>query len=273
MLRRMNLWLVTGAVVLVALAAAACGRDAGAPADPAGPVLGALVEGARVRTAVTDRIVLPADPEPSAPGGAAQAATSWRETEVRGGQAREPEAGTPLAMLAGRGGPFGEAEQMDADGHRHRVVVTGDGKGPLTAVRYERDGEVVAEVLYRWEPRTGGFVLRQRVLTLKKEGRVLARLVRTASVAEVLPGAGALAAGADPAGGSRPPIAMAQVNACFREWVVYIGASTALIVAGEVYTVAPNPASAAALLAAAGAWEQSLDRLLICQYNTAMGLP
>lgn len=258
MLRRMNLWLVAGAVVLVALAAAACGRDAVAPGVTAGPETGAFVEGARVQALVEDRVDVPAGVA------VAPASPAWRRAVILRGEAREAEARTLLAVLPGAPGRGGETEHVDAEGHRHRLLLDGGGRGPVTRVRYERDGEEIAEVAYRWEPRAGGWMLRERTLTLKRDGRVLARLVRSVSAAQVSEGAASVA----PAGA--PPFSRTEAFPCLREWVQYLGASTTLIIAGEAYTLQPqNPALLSALLGAAGVWEQSLDALLACQWRTA----
>jgi len=265
MLRRLHLWLVTGAVVLVALAAAACGRDAGAPGVATGPEARALVEGARIEALVQDRVEVPA-------GAAVAPATSaWRQAVVLGGEAREAETGALLAVLPGTSGRDGERrgeeEQVDREGHRHRLLVDGGGKGPVTRVRYERDGEEIAEVAFRWDARAGGWMLRERTLTLKRGGRVIARLVRSVRVAQVSEGE----ASAAPVGA--PPFSRADVFGCFREWARYLGASTALIIAGEAYVLQPqNPAIMTALLGAVGVWEQSLDALLECQWRSAIGL-
>jgi len=272
-MKRVNLWLAAGAAVVVALAAAACARDASAPnastAAPGAPAV-ALSDGALVRATVREAIEVPG--AGTAPEVRELGLVS-REAVVAGGEAMDRESGTLLAVAEGRLTGERESRYADAEGHQHRLVVAGlGGRGPIASVRYERDGEVVAEVTYRWEPRGGGFALRERVLELHRGGRVLIRHVRAAGFLDVRPGTGSV----DPAiglnGGPLPPVALAQAIPCLREWVTYIGASTILIVAGEVFTVAPNPASASALVAAASAWETSLDALLACQVRNAFPL-
>ena len=54
------------------------------------------------------------------------------------------------------------------------------GGGPVQSVRYERDGELVAELGYRWAPAEGGYVLREGVLTLRSHGRVVLQQLASA---------------------------------------------------------------------------------------------
>lgn len=267
-MRRVNLWLMVGAAVLVALAAAACARDASAPDDAAIPAAAAVGEGAAVRVAVREAIEVP---RTGGPAMVQDLGETTREAVVEGGEAIERGSGAVLALAPGRGLGHRDYQYADDEGHRHRLVVDGTpGQGPLASVRYERDGEVVAEMAYRWEPRGDGYVLRERVLTLRKNGQVLLRHVRTAGAVDVTPGP---AAGLAPlgTGGPLPPVQLTTALPCLWEWAKYLGASAALIVAAEVYTVMPSPASGAALLAAAGAWEGALDALLVCQVRNALG--
>ena len=272
-MRRVNLWLAAGVAVVVALAAAACARDASAPsastAEPGAPAV-ALSDGALVRATVREAIEVPGAgtaPEVRELGLVA------REAVVAGGEAMDRESGTLLAVAEGRQAGERESRYTDAEGHEHRLVVAGlGGRGPIASVRYERDGELVAVVTYRWEPRGGGFALRERVLALHRGGRVLFRHVRAAGVLDVRPGTAAVVPAIGPNGDPLPPVALAQAIPCLREWATYIGASAVLIVAGEIFTVAPSPASAAALVTAAGAWETSLDALLTCQVRNAFPL-
>jgi hypothetical protein len=272
-MRRVNLWLAAGVAVVVALAAAACARDASAPgasiAEPGAPAV-ALSDGAFVRATVREAIEVPGAgtaPEVRELGLVA------REAVVAGGEAMDRESGTLLAVAEGRLTGERESRYADGEGHQHRLVVAGlGGRGPIASVRYERDGEVVAVVTYRWEPRGGGFALRERVLELHRGGRVLIRHVRAAGLLDVRPGTEAVVPSIGQNGGPLPPVALAQAIPCLREWATYIGASATLIVAGEIFTVAPNPATASALVAAASAWETSLDALLTCQVRSAFPL-
>ncbi len=267
-MRRVNLWLMVGAAVLVALAAAACARDASAPDAAAIPAAAVVGERAGVRAAVRETIEVP---RVNGPAMVQDLGVTTREAVVEGGEAVERGSGAVLALAPGRGLGHRDFQYADDEGHRHRLVVDGGpGQGPLASVRYERDGEVVAEMAYRWEPRGDGHVLRERVLTLRKNGQVLLRHVRAAGTVDVTPGP---AAGLAPlgTGGPLPPVQLAMALPCLWEWARYVGASAALIVAAEVFTVAPNGATVAALLAAAGAWESSLDALLTCQVRSVLG--
>jgi hypothetical protein len=273
-MKRSDPGLTWGAAALLAVAVAAgCARDASAPEVGGPPAVPAarLTEGALVRTTVRDAITLrrldgtPAvrELEPAAV-----------EAVVTNGAAVDRGTGAVLAA-ARRDGDDRDLRYRDDGGHVHRLVVAGlRGRGPVASVRYERDGEVLAEVAYRWEAREGGYVLRERVLSLLRDGRVLLQQVRSAAAVEVTPAAapGAAAAPDDAAG--RPPVLRAEMAEirCLKEWAIYIGASAALIVAGELYVVAPGPATASALVAAAGAWETSLNNLLVCQANSVMVL-
>jgi hypothetical protein len=270
-MRRANRWRTWGlAVAAAGLAVAACARDAsapgaGVPTDGAAPAA-ALSDGAVVRATVRDEVEVP---RTGADAAVRVLGAGLREGVVAGGAARDAATGVLLAVGPGRPTRSRELRHADDAGHEHRLVLDGQsgGEGPPATVRYERDGEVVAEVDYRWERRGGGYVLRERTLTLHEQGRVLLRQVRR--VDGVAIAAGALAA-ADPAAGASapPPVLLAQAIPCLREWAVYIGASTTMILAGEVFTVMPNPATGSALVAAIGAWETALDRLLICQINS-----
>lgn len=274
-MRRMNRRIVWGAVAVVAgLAVAACARDASAPGvkipTAAEAPTAALSDGAVVRAEVRDEIELP---RIGASAAVRDLGFGTLEGVVLGGAALDGASGTLLAQRASRESGHRDLRHDDDKGHNHRLVLAGrpDGDGPPATVRYERDGEVVAEVDYRWERRGGGYVMRERTLTLHRHGRVLLRQVRRVDGVEIA--AGVPMAEAQGAGPGAPPLVWrATAVACFREWVVYIGASASLIVAGEIYAVAPNPASGGALIAAAGVWEQSLQSLLMCQYNSTIRL-
>ncbi len=70
------------------------------------------------------------------------------------------------------------------------------------------------------------------------------------------------------AAGGLPPVQLAQMANCTREWISYGGASLAMIVAGEVFTLMPNGATLSALLSAIAVWERSLDNLMNCQLGS-----
>jgi len=274
-MRRTKRRMVWGAAAVVAgLAVAACARDASAPGvrvptDAEAPTA-ALADGAVVRAVVRDEVEVP---RLGASAAVRELGFGTHEGVVIGGVALDGASGAPLALRPGSEGGSFDLRHNDDEGHDHRLVLHGQpgGGGPPASVRYERDGEVVAEVDYRWERRGGGYVLRERTLTLHRHGRMLLRQVRRIEGVEIAAGVPtAEAPGAGPA--PRPPVWGVQNVSCFREWVVYISASGVLIVAGEIYAVAPNPASGGALIAAAGAWEQSLQSLLMCQYNSTIGL-
>lgn len=262
-MKRINLYFVVGTAVLAVLAVAACARDRGDPAAATGPtarIEAAVAEGATVRATVHDAVAVP--------GGAVTqtgAASTAAEAVVRRGLARDPASGAFLAAAAGNG-VNGEKEFQFTDdgGHRHRLVVRGQpGHGPIASARYERDGALVAEVAWRWDARGGGWVLRERSLTLFRDGHVLLRQVREAE------GVGVTPADAVADGGSLPPVQRTMVLSCEGEWAAYIGASATLLIAGEVFTLFPSSATATAALAAAGAWEQALNNLVTCELRAA----
>jgi hypothetical protein len=262
-MKRLNLYFVLGTAVLAVLAVAACARDRSGPAaatDPAAQVAGAVTEGALVRATVRDVVAVPGSAATEADAG-----VSTAEATVSGGRAMDPAHGAFLASADGNG-VDGEREFQftNDDGHRHRLVLRGlPGHGPIASARYEEDGEVVAEIAWRWEGRAGGWVLRDRTLTLHRHGRVVLRHVRQTDAVNVTP------FGAAPDGAFAPPVQRAKAVACGQEWVIYIGASATLILAGEVYTVAPNPATLAALGGAITAWEGAFNNLLNCQLRAS----
>jgi hypothetical protein len=263
-MKRRILGLTCGlAAILAAALAVGCGRDASGP--EAGGIAAAraapVAEGAVVRTTVRDALLVPGQ------GSAAvrELGVTPAEAVVVGGRAVDERCGALLAVVAGRGRGR-ELRHTDAEGHAHRLVIETLDAGPMTSARYERDGEVLAEVAFRWEPRDGGYVMRERVLSLYRNGSVVLRQVRQGADPEVT-------AAAAPAGGAaldvRPPVLPAQaLPDCTEEWAVYIGASAAMIVAGEIFTLVPNPATAGALLTAVNAWERSLNNLLACQIRS-----
>jgi hypothetical protein len=254
------------AVLLAAALAVGCGRDASGPEGngPLATPAARLAEGALVRTTVRDALAVPRE-------GASPAVQDMEpvaaEAVVASGRAVDERCGAVLAARPG-GDATRELSYTDESAHRHRLVVArGSRGGPVQTVRYERDGEVVAEATYRWDPVDGGYVLRERILALFRDGRVVVRQLRSVGAVDVIAAAAGAAAG-------RPDVLrqqMAEIG-CIKEWAVYLGASTTLILAGELYTVMPNPATGAALLAAAGVWEKSLNSLLVCQANGALGL-
>lgn len=264
-MRRINLYFVLGTAVLAVLAVTACARDRSGPAavtDPAARTLAAVTEGARVRATVRDAVAVP--------GGAAtevDAGVATAEAVVRGGCAMDPGSGAFLAATDGNG-VDGERDFhfTDDDGHRHLLVLHGmPGHGPIVSARYEKDGEVVAEVAWRWEGRSEGWVLRERALTLHVHGRIVLRQVRQADAVDVTPAGGA------PEGGFLPPVQRAKAigAACGLEWGAYIGASAVLIVAGEAYTLAPSPVTLGAVATAMVGWEKAFNGLVDCQLRAA----
>jgi len=259
-MRRVNLWLAAGAAVVVALAAAACARDASAPDAGAFPAAAAVVEGASVRATLTERVEVPGG---ALPARAPEADARSHEATVVRGAAVDPATGAVLALASAP--EIGEREVRFADdaGHNHRLWIAGlPGRGPVASVRYERDGEPIAEIAYRWDTRDGGFVLRERTLTLTRGGRVILRHVRAVQSVVVAP---APDAATPSAAGGLPPVQLAQMLNCTREWIAYGGASLSMIVAGEVFTLMPNGATLSALLTAIGVWERALDGLINCQ--------
>lgn len=264
-MRRVNLWLAAGVAVVVALAAAACARDASAPdataADASAfPAAGAVVEGASVRATLTERVEVPGG---ALPGPAPEAGALWHEATVLHGAAVDPATGAVLALTSAREVGERDVRFADGEGHDHRVRIAGlAGRGPVARVRYERDGEPVAEIVYRWDRRDGGFVLRERTLTLTRGGRVILRHVRSVQAAVVAPESDATTPSAS---GGLPPVQRAQMLGCTREWLAYGGASVAMIVAGEAFTLWPNGATLNALLGSIAVWERALDNLLTCQ--------
>jgi len=259
-MRRVNLWLAAGAAVVVALAAAACARDASAPDAGEFPAAAAVVEGASVRAMLIERVEVPGSAF-SAP--VLKADELSHEATVLRGAAVDPATGAVLALTAAR--EVGERDVRFADdaGHQHRIRITGlGGRGPVAHVRYERDGEPIAEIAYRWDRRDGGFVLRERTLTLTRGGRVILRHVRATQSVVV---ASAPDAAIPLAVGGLPPIQLAQAVGCFREWLAYGGASVVMIVAGEAFTIWPSGVTFGALMSSVGLWERALDALINCQ--------
>jgi len=263
--RRVIGWTCGVAVLLAAALAVGCGRDAGGPERSVGPAAPAarLAEGAVVRATLRDAVVAPR--EGSAPS-LLEFDPAPAEAVVAHGRAVDASCGALLAAGAWGAGAR-ELRHDDATAHVHRLLVRAPGNGPVEAVRYERDGEVLAEAAYRWGAVGDGFVLRERVLTLFSHGRVLLRQVRRADAPSVL--AAAAAASTDVPDGPRPLLA-AMAPDCSKEWAVYIGASATMILAGEVYTLIPNPATGSALVTAIGAWEKALNNLLDCQARLAL---
>ncbi len=260
-MKRINLYFVLGAAVLAALAVAACSRDRSGPAaatDPAVRLADAVAEGAQVRATVHDAVEIvggfpiPGDGE-----------TRSAEAVVSGGRAVDAASGALLAQTE-RGGLDGERilRFTDAEGHHHRLLLRGNpGHGPLASARYEKDGEVVAEVEWNWEARSGGWVLRDRTLTLHRHGRVSLRQVRQATAVDVSGG------GAASEAGFLPPVQRMQSIEfiCAQEWANYIGASVTLLITGEAVALLPNTVTVAALLAATKAWDQAFNALIACQ--------
>ena len=264
-MKRINLYFVLGAAVLAVLAVAACARDRSGPAaatDPAVRIAASVTDGALVRATVHDAVEI-AGGVPTRVDGETRAA----EAVVSGGRAVDPASGAFLAATD-RTGVDGQRDLRftDAEGHHHRLLLHGTpGQGPLASARYEKDGEVVAEVEWNWEARSGGWVLRERTLTLHGHGRVLLRQVRQASAVDVSP------AGVAAKGGFLPPIQrMKSVGLdCGREWAAYIGASAVLVVAGEAATLLPNPVTIGAVLAASVAWDAAFTTLVNCELRAA----
>ena len=274
-MRRTDRRMAWGAAAVVAgLAVAACARDASAPGarvpTDAETPMAALSDGAVVRAEVRDEVKVP---RLGASDEARELGSAAREAVVVGGAAKDGANGVLLALGPGHDGGHHDLRHHDDAGRDHRLVLEGQpgGEGPPASVRYERNGEVVAQVDYRWERRGGGYVLRERTLTLHRNGRVLLRQVRHVDGVEIAAGVPTAAAPeARPA--DLPQLWRAQAIPCLREWAVYIGASTAMILAGEVFTLLPNPATGSALLTAITAWETSLDKLLTCQVNSVLPL-
>jgi hypothetical protein len=259
-MRRVNLWLAAGAAVVVALAAAACARDASAPDAGAFPAAAAVVEGASVRAMLIERVEVPGSAFP-APVPDADA-LSHEATVVRGA-AVDPATGAVLALTAAREVGERDVRFADDEGHQHRIRITGlGGRGPVAHVSYERDGEPIAEIDYRWDRRDGGFVLRERTLTLTRGGRVFLRHVRATQSVMV---ASASDAATPSVAGGLPPIQLAQAVGCIKEWIAYGGASVVMIVAGEAFTMFPNGVTFSALMSSVGLWERALDSLINCQ--------
>jgi len=263
-MKRFRVYCVPGTALLAALAVAACARDRSGPAaatEPAARVADGVGEGALVRATVRDAI---------APGGSAaevEAGVFPAAAAVSGGRAMDPASGTFLAGTDGNG-VDGEREfgfRAD-DGHRHRLVLRGlAGHGPIASARYEEDGEVVAEVAWRWEGRSGGWVLRERALTLYRHGRVVLRQMRQAQAVDVT------ASGEGPGAGLAPPVQRMQAVAfaCGQEWANYIGASATLLIAGEAAALLPNPVTIGAVLTAGAAWERAFNTLVNCELRAA----
>lgn len=259
--RRVVGWTCGVAVLLAAALAVGCGRDAGGPegGGPLGVPAVRLAEGAVVRTTLRDAIAVPR--EGDAPAVRQLEPVSAEAVMVRG-RAVDARSGAVLAADAWDAATR-EFRYVDGDAHAHRLLVgRAAGGGPVQSVRYERDGELVAELGYRWAPAEGGYVLRERVLTLRSHGRVVLQQLRSVDAVDV--------AAASPGPTGRPGMLFQEMAeaGCLKEWAVYIGASATMILAGEMYTLIPNPATATALIAAVGAWEKSLNNLLVCQANS-----
>ena len=267
-MRRRILGLTCGvAAILAAALAVGCGRDASGP-SPGGiaPPAFRLAEGARVRTTVFDALIVPG----AGPSAVRELGATTAEAVVTGGRATDARCGALLAVVPGRAGGR-ELRYTDADGHAHRLVVEAPDAGPPASARYERDGEVLAEADFRWEQRGGGYLLRERVLRLYRNGSLILEQVRRGGASEVT----AASAGAPRAAPDEGPavLPVQAVPGCTLEWAVYIGASAAMIVAGEVFTLAPSPATAGALLAAVNTWEKALNSLLVCQARRVTPTP
>jgi hypothetical protein len=259
-MRRVNLWLAAGAAVLVALAAAACARDASAPDAGEFPAAAAVVEGASVRAMLIERVEVPGS---AFPAPVPEADELRHEATVLSGAAVDPATGAVLAFTSAREVGERDVRFADDEGHQHRIRITGlGGRGPVAHVRYERDGEPIAEIAYRWDRRDGGFLLRERTLTLTRGGRVIMRHVRATQSVMV---ASAPDAATPSAAGGLPPVQLAQAVGCIKEWIAYGGASVVMIVAGEAFTMWPNIVTFNALMASVAMWERALDNLIICQ--------
>ncbi len=262
-MKRVNLWLAASAAVLVALTAAACARDASAPDAGAFPAAAAVVEGASVRATLTERVEVPGG---ALPARVPEAGALWHEATVLRGAAVDPATGAVLALTPAHELDERDVQFADDEGRNHRLWITGlGGRGPVAHVRYERDGEPIAEIVYRWDRRDGGFVLRERTLTLTRGGRVILRHVRTTQSLVVAP---APDAATPSAAGGLPPVQLAQMLNCTREWLSYGGASLAMIVAGEAFTIWPNGATLNALLGSIAVWERALGSLIDCQMGS-----
>jgi hypothetical protein len=264
-MKRINLYFVLGAAVLTALAVAACARDRSGPAaatDPAVRLAAGVAEGAQVRATVHDAVEFVGGAPVQVDG-----ETRPAEAVVSGGSAVDAASGALLAQTD-RGGVDGERNLRftDAEGHHHRLLLRGNpGHGPLASARYEKDGEVVAEVEWNWEARSGGWVLRDRTLTLHRHGRVVLRQLHQASAVDVSGG------GAASDAGFLPPVQRMQAIefVCGQEWADYIGASATLLIAGEAAALLRNKITITAVLAATGVWERSFHALVDCELRAA----
>lgn len=258
-----------GTALLAAAAATACGRDSrGSPEGISGPTA-AVREGARVTGTLHESLELKGSDGrlisrslPPLPF----------EAVVRDGLARLDPVGGAVAATRPPAGGRRVLAFDDPEGRHHELVVAGDGvRGPLSRVRYSSDGDVVAEVAYQWDHRAGGWLLRERTLSLYRGARPALHHRRTAASLQLAQrGAvgqrsGSLAA-AILAGLAPQALEAHTLVGCGSQWLAYIAASGAVAVALDSVLAAPwNPAGWSALATAISLWERVLDTLLTCE--------
>ncbi|MBI1723011.1 MAG: hypothetical protein HYR48_03775 [Gemmatimonadetes bacterium] len=258
---------LAGCAALIACAVAAgCATDS---ADKSGSVAGppsGIAEGTRVSGTRSETVEIvgrdgaPIErPMPIAPF----------EARVRRGVAVAQGAGvivaTTRALRGRRALSF-----TDRQGHRAEVVATGgDGRGPIASLRLYQDGQIVSEVSTEWESRPGGWLLKDRTLTLYRNGQVLLRHRRSAAAVEMAHARGGsriLDLGAARVARALAPTELrAQLTGCITEAIAYAGALYDFVAAASQVTLWPSdPEAWTTLRDAASAMEWAELALCLC---------
>lgn len=252
--------------VLATLAAlGGCARDSGS-----GGVVGpaqSIVEGARVSGTLWESV------EATRPNGETiqrSLAPAPFRVAVQGGVAHLDSGGS-VATSRALPTPRRVLAYTDSAGHRHELVVTAaGGRGPVGRVEQFRDGEPVLTADFDWEVRPGGWVLKDRTLTVYQHGAPVLRHRRSVGAPEIAAATDATqilgAARGLLAGAFTPTALQAQSLSCLDKWIAYGLASSVLAIAVVVFIEAPSPVTYVAVVAAIAAWDKALDALIQCEF-------
>lgn len=257
---------------LLALTLAGCGAEFGTVGGPgASPMR--VTEGVRLRGTVRETVEIAG--AGGSPFAQARAPTPFTAT-VRSGVAQLEEIGAVVAETRRRADGRRVLTLVDAGGSRHELVlVDSPGQGPPAAVRHFRDGVLLLEGAYRWEPRDGGWLLRERTVAVHAAGQPVLRHRRTIEAMELARRPGPRELLAALAGGVSglvlaPELQAQNFSGCGSEWLEYAAASGALVAAANLAIASPlNPAAWSALFTALSVWERALTNLLNCEVRNA----
>lgn len=258
---------LVGCAALIACAVAAgCATDSGGRSGSvAGPPNG-IAEGTSVSGTLSETVEIvgrdgvPIErPMPVVPF----------EARVRGGVATLPGVGAALATTRALRGGRRAFSFTDRQGDRSEIVATGgDGRGPMVSLRLYQEGQLVSEVSAEWEARPGGWLLKDRTLTVYRGGQVLLRHRRSAAAVEMARATGAsrvLDLGAALVARALAPTELrAQIPECISEAIAYEGALADFTAAASQVIGSPyDPQAWTTLRDAASAVERT--ELSLCQ--------